>query len=40
MVKNAKLGKSVFNSKSIVETKYGVRKIITVICVTYVHKEF
>ena len=34
-------GKSFFNLKSIRQkTKYGMRKIITVICVTYVQKDF
>ena len=41
-VKNAKFGGEIFISLEIdlAETKYGMQKIITVICVTYVQKDF
>ena len=42
MVKDANFGKEMFIKVKIdwAETKYGMRKIITVICVTYVQKNF
>ena len=42
MVKNAKLGREICILLKIdqVETKYGVRLIITITCVTYVQKDF
>ena len=41
-VKDAKFGKEIFIKLKIdqAETKYGMQKIITVICVTYVQKYF
>ena len=41
-VKNAKFGREIFIQLKIAlkEMKYGLRKIITVICVTYVQKDF
>ena len=42
MVKNAKFGREIcINLKiDLVKTKFGVRWIITIICVTYVQKDF
>ena len=41
-VKNAEFGREIFIQLKIdlKEMKYGLRKIITVICVTYVQKDF